>query len=77
MKHSKPEIFPGEVSATSRPAIVNGVVVVGSTVADDQRIDAPSDPSRHELVELSLENRNFQPFARTEMATYNPARPGS
>lgn len=42
MKKSKAEIFPGEVSAGSRPAVVNGVVVVGSTVADDQRFDAPS-----------------------------------
>jgi len=42
MAASKPEIWPGEVSASSRPAIVNGVVVVGSTVADDQRLDAPS-----------------------------------
>jgi quinoprotein glucose dehydrogenase len=42
MKSSKAEIWQGEVSAGSRPAIVNGVVVVGSTVADDQRLDAPS-----------------------------------
>jgi len=42
MAPSKPVIFPGEVSALSRPAIVNDVVVVGSTVADDQRVDAPS-----------------------------------
>ena len=42
MSVSKPQIFPGEVSAGSRPAIVNDVVVVGSTVADDQRLDAPS-----------------------------------
>jgi quinoprotein glucose dehydrogenase len=42
MKANKPEIWPGEVSAGSRPAIVNGIVVVGSTVADDQRVDAPS-----------------------------------
>jgi quinoprotein glucose dehydrogenase len=42
MKPTKPEIWPGEVSANSRPAVVNGVVVVGSTVADDQRLDAPS-----------------------------------
>lgn len=39
---SKPTIWPGEVSATSRPAIVNGVVVVGSVVADNQRVAAPS-----------------------------------
>jgi quinoprotein glucose dehydrogenase len=42
MHSSKPEIMASEVSANSRPAIVNGVVVVGSTVADDQRLDAPS-----------------------------------
>lgn len=42
MEASKPQIFPGEVSALSRPAIVNGVVVVGSSVMDNQRRDAPS-----------------------------------
>jgi quinoprotein glucose dehydrogenase len=42
MHSTKPEIMPSEVSANSRPAVVNGVVVVGSTVADDQRVDAPS-----------------------------------
>ena len=39
---NKPQIFPGEVAAGSRPAVVNDVVVVGSTVADDQRLDSPS-----------------------------------
>jgi quinoprotein glucose dehydrogenase len=39
---SKPEIFPGEVVATSRPAVVNDVVVVGSAVADNQRVNSPS-----------------------------------
>ena len=39
---SKPEAFPGEVMASSRPAVVNGVVVVGSSVMDDLRIDDPS-----------------------------------
>ncbi|MCG8312588.1 MAG: pyrroloquinoline quinone-dependent dehydrogenase, partial [Pseudomonadales bacterium] len=42
MPVSKPEIFTGEVLANSRPAIVNDVVVVGSTVADNQRVEAPS-----------------------------------
>jgi len=37
-----PEIFPGEVAAGSRPAVVNGVVVVGSAVADNQRRESPS-----------------------------------
>lgn len=38
----KPEIMPGEVIATSNPAVVNDVVVVGSAVADNQRVQAPS-----------------------------------
>jgi quinoprotein glucose dehydrogenase len=42
MQPSKPELFPGEVVAGSKPAVVNGVVVVGSAVADNQRVDAPS-----------------------------------
>jgi quinoprotein glucose dehydrogenase len=42
LQPTKPEIMNGEVSAGSRPAVVNGVVVVGSTVADDQRLEAPS-----------------------------------
>lgn len=42
MPTSKPQLFPGEVVAGSRPAIVNGVVVVGSAVADNQRVAAPS-----------------------------------
>ena len=42
MPISKPELFPGEVMAASRPAVVNGVVVVGSVVIDDLRVDAPS-----------------------------------
>ncbi|GAB3115160.1 pyrroloquinoline quinone-dependent dehydrogenase [Aestuariicella hydrocarbonica] len=42
MPITKPELFPGEVVATSNPAVVNGVVVVGSAVADMQRSDPPS-----------------------------------
>lgn len=42
MPPSIPELFPGEVIATSNPAIVNDVVVVGSAVADNQRVTAPS-----------------------------------
>lgn len=42
METSKPMIIPGEVSALSRPAVVNDVVVVGSSVMDNQRVDAPS-----------------------------------
>lgn len=42
MEPSKPEIVPNEVSALSRPAVVNGIVVVGSSVMDNQRVAAPS-----------------------------------
>jgi len=42
MPIDKPEIFTGEVVSNSRPAIVNDVVVVGSAVADNQRVEAPS-----------------------------------
>ena len=41
MPASKAELFPGEVVATSDPAIINDVVVVGSSVADNQRVGAP------------------------------------
>ncbi|MBL4826588.1 MAG: pyrroloquinoline quinone-dependent dehydrogenase [Spongiibacteraceae bacterium] len=42
MPISKAELWPGEVAATSNPAVVNDVVVVGSAVADMQRADPPS-----------------------------------
>lgn len=42
MSPSKPTLYPGEVLAASPPAVVNDVVVVGSFVADNQRVDAPS-----------------------------------
>lgn len=42
MQPSKPELFAGEVVAGSKPAVVNDVVVVGSAVADNQRVQAPS-----------------------------------
>ncbi len=42
MPTSKPVLWDGEVVASSNPAVVNGVVVVGSSVADNQRVDAPS-----------------------------------
>jgi quinoprotein glucose dehydrogenase len=36
------QLWRGEYSVTSPPAIVRGVVVVGSAVADNQRVEAPS-----------------------------------
>jgi quinoprotein glucose dehydrogenase len=42
MQTSKPMSYPGEVAAASRPAVINGIVVVGSMIADSVRVDAPS-----------------------------------
>lgn len=42
MQADKPEIFRGELVASSNPAVVGDVVVVGSAVADNQRVAAPS-----------------------------------
>jgi quinoprotein glucose dehydrogenase len=42
MPASMPVLFPEEVAAGSNPAVINDVVVVGSAVADNQRVDAPS-----------------------------------
>lgn len=42
MPPSEPPLWTGEVIATSNPAVVNDVVVVGSSIADNQRVNAPS-----------------------------------
>ncbi len=42
MAPSKPILFAAELVAGSNPAVVNDVVVVSSSVADNQRVDAPS-----------------------------------
>jgi len=42
MPASKELLWTGEVIATSNPAVVNDTVVVGSAVADNQRVGAPS-----------------------------------
>ncbi len=69
MQPSKPEIMVGEVSANSRPAIVNDVVVVGSTVADDQRLDAPSGRV------LAFDARSGKPAWEFDPIPRNPADP--
>jgi len=60
-----PQIFPGEVSAGSRVAIINGVVVVGSTVADDQRFDAPSGRVLAFDARTGAPKWQFDPLPRT------------
>ena len=71
---SKPTMWPGEVSITSRPAIVNGVVVVGSVVADNQRVEAPSGRVLAFDALTGKQLWEFDPIPRTEadpaMATW-------
>lgn len=69
MPATKAEIFPGEVVATSAPAIVNDVVVVGSSVADNQRVDAPSGRV------LAFDTRSGKPLWEFDPVPRNPADP--
>lgn len=71
MPISKPEIFTGEVLANSRPAIVNDVVVVGSTVADNQRVEAPSGRI------LAFDARTGQQLWEFDPLPRNPADPAA
>ena len=55
LKSDKAELFPGEVAATSRPAVVNGVVVVASVVIDNQRLDKQVHELEWDLEEIEKE----------------------
>ena len=70
MASSKPEIIPGEVAALSRPAVVNDVVIVGSSVMDNQRLDAPSGRVLAFDAKTGVQRWEFDPLPRT---TTNPA----
>lgn len=39
---SKPEVYRGEIQHGFPPAVVNGVIVLGSAIGDNQRSDTPS-----------------------------------
>ncbi|GAB3101551.1 glucose/quinate/shikimate family membrane-bound PQQ-dependent dehydrogenase [Pseudomaricurvus hydrocarbonicus] len=69
MEASKPMLIPGEVSALSRPAIVNDVVVVGSSVMDNQRLDAPSGRV------LAFDARNGKPLWSFDPLPRSPENP--
>ncbi|WP_317929752.1 pyrroloquinoline quinone-dependent dehydrogenase [Halioxenophilus sp. WMMB6] len=69
MPTSEPVLFPEEVSALSRPAIVNDVVVVGSSVADNQRVDAPSGRV------LAYDARTGKPLWQFDPLPRDPADP--
>jgi quinoprotein glucose dehydrogenase len=71
MKPSMPEIFPGEVIATAKPAVINDVVVVGSVIADDQRANAPSGNVH------AFDARTGQPLWEFDPVPRDPADPAS
>jgi len=41
IESSKPLLGPGEFQFTSPPAVIGGLVILGSSIADNQRVDAP------------------------------------
>ncbi|WP_394831160.1 pyrroloquinoline quinone-dependent dehydrogenase [Pendulispora rubella] len=57
-------ITPGHYGVTSLPSIVNGVVVVGSLVADDSRVDVPSGIVRAYDVRTGERRWGWDPIPR-------------
>jgi len=70
MAPSKPVITPDEVSALSRPAVVNDTVVVGSSVMDNQRLEAPSGRLLAFDARTGQQRWEFDPLPRSDS---NPA----
>lgn len=68
---TKPEIFAGELLISSRPSVVNDVIVVGSAVADNQRVDAPSGRVLGFNARTGAQVWEFDPLPR------NPADPAA
>lgn len=67
----EPEIalrWPGEMQITSAPAIVGDVVIVGSAIADNLRLGAPSGAVRAFDVRSGRELWRFDPVPRGEEA---------
>jgi quinoprotein glucose dehydrogenase len=60
-----PPLEPGEYQVTSPPALVGDLVVVGSAVGDNQRVDAPSGVVRAFDARSGRERWRFDPVPRT------------
>ena len=60
----------GEYEVTSPPAVVGGVVIVGSSVGDNNRLDAPNGVVRAYDAKTGSERWSWDPIART------PGAPG-
>ncbi|NGY03959.1 pyrroloquinoline quinone-dependent dehydrogenase [Solimonas terrae] len=71
MPPSEKPLFAGEVVATSKPAIVGDVVVVGSAIGDNQRVDAPSGRV------LAYDARNGKALWQFDPVPHDPADPAS
>lgn len=71
MPASEKPLFAGEVVATSKPAIVNDVVVVGSAIGDNQRVDAPSGRV------LAYDARSGKALWQFDPVPHDPADPAS
>jgi len=59
---------PGEVQNTSPPVVVSGVVVVGSSIDDNQRVEAPRGVVRGYDAVTGAERWTFDPVARSPQA---------
>jgi quinoprotein glucose dehydrogenase len=65
IKSDKPDLYPGEMAIVSRPAIVNGVVVVGSSIGDSVRQNNPSGKVRAFDARTGEPKWEFDPIPRT------------
>ncbi len=62
---SKPLLFPGEVHLDSPPVVVNGIVVIGTSIADNQRAEGQSGRvSAYDAITGELRWR-FDPIPRS------------
>jgi quinoprotein glucose dehydrogenase len=71
MKPSMPLLFSAELVAGSNPAVVNDVVVVSSSVADNQRVNAPSGRV------LAFDARNGEQLWQFDPVPRDPADPAA
>jgi quinoprotein glucose dehydrogenase len=59
-----PPAFPGEYEVTSPPAVVGGLVIVGSSIGDNNRTDAPSGVVRAYDARTGAERWRWDPIPR-------------
>ncbi|SDN26743.1 pyrroloquinoline quinone-dependent dehydrogenase [Afipia sp. GAS231] len=57
--------WPGEFQITSAPVIISGVVIVGSSIADNRRVEAPAGTVRAFDARTGAERWNFDPLVHS------------